>query len=221
MMYTIKNLFQPTLKLKICVLSFTFLALFFFSTRAQSQRPVKLTILHQPEKVKIDRREWLYYEINITNSLTDTVKLIGLKVQGKKTFNRFFTASNQDLVTRLGHSEKPGIIVPNETVTLYLEFPVPAVLPDDNLSNVLEFTAASDSTVMSDTLVTAIIKRTTVVLGKPLQGGPWTAVYDPYWPKGHRRVEFWINGVKRIPGRFAIDFIKLHPDGRYAHDNTD
>lgn len=47
--------------------------------------------------------------------------------------------------------------------------------------------------------------REAVVLGPPLRGGPWAAVYDPMLDRGHRRVLYAIDGAARIPGRFAID----------------
>ncbi|MGH9324550.1 MAG: M23 family metallopeptidase [Vicinamibacteria bacterium] len=53
-----------------------------------------------------------------------------------------------------------------------------------------------------------------VVLGAPLRGGPWVAVYDPTLVGGHRRSLYAIDGRARIPARFAIDWIRLGDDGR-------
>ena len=58
------------------------------------------------------------------------------------------------------------------------------------------------------------------VLGPPLRGGPWVAVYDPGLQNGHRRALFAIDGKARIPARFAVDWIKLGPDGRFTHDDA-
>ena len=58
------------------------------------------------------------------------------------------------------------------------------------------------------------------VLGPPLRGGPWVAVYDPSLKGGHRRALFAVNGKARIPARFAIDWIKLGPDGRFSKSDT-
>lgn len=57
--------------------------------------------------------------------------------------------------------------------------------------------------------------------GPPLRGGPWSAVYQPSMEFGHRRYVYAVNGVPRVPGRFAIDF--FHADRnpkepRYAAD---
>jgi murein DD-endopeptidase MepM/ murein hydrolase activator NlpD len=48
-----------------------------------------------------------------------------------------------------------------------------------------------------------------IVLEPPLRGGPWAAVYDPSSAGGHRRALFAIDGLARIPARFAVDWVKL------------
>ena len=64
--------------------------------------------------------------------------------------------------------------------------------------------------------ITRVSQNSPLVLGAPLLGGPWVAVYEPSWERGHRRVVYTVDGQARIPGRFAIDFIKLDNDGRAA-----
>ncbi len=60
-----------------------------------------------------------------------------------------------------------------------------------------------------------------VILGPPLAGGPWAAVHDPSWPRGHRRVFYTIDGRARLPGRYAIDFIRLDSQGRITAGDPD
>ncbi len=60
-----------------------------------------------------------------------------------------------------------------------------------------------------------------VVLGAPLAGGPWAAVYHSDWERGHRRVFYTIDGVTRLPGRYTIDFVKLDDAGRTARGDGD
>ena len=61
----------------------------------------------------------------------------------------------------------------------------------------------------------------TCVIGAPLDEGIWTAIYEPSWENGHRRYVYTVNGKARIPARFAIDFIKVNEEGRYATGNED
>lgn len=60
-----------------------------------------------------------------------------------------------------------------------------------------------------------------VVLGPPLAGGPWAAVYDSSWPRGHRRVFYTVDGITRLPGRHTIDFVKLDVQGRTTREGAD
>ena len=60
-----------------------------------------------------------------------------------------------------------------------------------------------------------------VVLGAPLAGGPWAAVYHSDWERGHRRVFYTVDGETRLPGRYTIDFVKLDDAGRTADGDVD
>lgn len=53
-------------------------------------------------------------------------------------------------------------------------------------------------------------------LGPPLRGGPWAAIYDASWERGHRRVLYAVNGAVHVPGRFAIDWIRVGKQGGFA-----
>lgn len=63
---------------------------------------------------------------------------------------------------------------------------------------------------------TAVVAGRTPVLSPPLRGGPWAAVYDARWERGHRRVGYAVDGRLRTPGRYAVDWVKLDADGRKA-----
>ncbi|MPZ19151.1 MAG: peptidoglycan DD-metalloendopeptidase family protein [Luteitalea sp.] len=59
------------------------------------------------------------------------------------------------------------------------------------------------------------------VLGPPLRGGPWAAIHHPSWARGHRRFLYAVDGRARIPGRFAIDWVRLDAKGRKARGDQD
>jgi len=61
-----------------------------------------------------------------------------------------------------------------------------------------------------------VLGEAPVVLGAPLRGGDWTPIYNDSWKLGHRRVIYTTDGVEHIPGRFAIDWMKVAPDGTHA-----
>lgn len=59
------------------------------------------------------------------------------------------------------------------------------------------------------------------MLGPPLRGGPWAAEHLAAWPRGHRRVLYTVEGAARIPGRYAIDWVRVDEMGRIAKGDTD
>lgn len=59
------------------------------------------------------------------------------------------------------------------------------------------------------------------VFGPPLGAGLWVAIHDPAWARGHRRVGFQQADRWTIPGRHAIDFVQVDPDGRIARGDAD
>ena len=59
------------------------------------------------------------------------------------------------------------------------------------------------------------------MLGPPLRGGPWVAIHQADWPRGHRRVFYAPDGKPRLPGRTAIDWVRLDDQGRIAAGDPD
>jgi hypothetical protein len=47
------------------------------------------------------------------------------------------------------------------------------------------------------------------------------AIHAPQWPRGHRRVFYTFNGRARLPGRHAIDWVRVDADGRIAQGDAD
>jgi hypothetical protein len=106
-----------------------------------------------------------------------------------------------------------GAIAPGSSATLFVELNLARPATPGTLRHQIDF-GVSGSDAISSIKDVAIEVRTRppLVLGPPLAGGPWGAVHDPAWPRGHRRVYYTIDGRARLPGRYAIDFVKL--DGR-------
>jgi murein DD-endopeptidase MepM/ murein hydrolase activator NlpD len=67
---------------------------------------------------------------------------------------------------------------------------------------------------------TSVRQQTPPVLGPPLRGGPWVAIYGPSWERGHRRVLYTVDGRARIPGRFAVDWMLADGEGRFAPEGS-
>jgi hypothetical protein len=74
-------------------------------------------------------------------------------------------------------------------------------------------------TVVTDS-GTAIHSEQPVVLGMPLRGGPWVALYNPTMVGGHRTSIYTLDGRARIPARFAIDWVKMANDATHARGDS-
>lgn len=66
-----------------------------------------------------------------------------------------------------------------------------------------------------------VVAGRTPTLAPPLRGGPWVAIHDPRWERGHRRVGYAVDGALRTPGRYAVDWVKLDASARKAPRGSD
>jgi len=103
---------------------------------------------------------------------------------------------------------------------VYLELstaagPIPAAL-----DHRVEYDLAGTPAV-ADPVRVAVPSVPPLHLGPPLRGGPWVAIHDPSWPRGHRRVFYTVDGRTRIPGRYAIDWMKVDAAGRTSRGDDD
>jgi murein DD-endopeptidase MepM/ murein hydrolase activator NlpD len=107
-----------------------------------------------------------------------------------------------------------GMLPPGMSAVIYIEMKFEAghQLPA-RLRHQLEY-ERDDALLTTVAAPIEVGDRTAVILGPPLRGGPWAAVYDPLLDRGHRRAFYAIDGAARIPGRFAIDWFKLNSRGR-------
>jgi hypothetical protein len=138
---------------------------------------------------------------------------------------RIATIKGSELCADIGHPERN--LPPQESCDIaaghwamvYLWLPItPEVrVPQRFLHKlIIEFPGSSGPSVA--TIMGAPFQldgHDPVVLGPPVKGGPWVAVYDPFLPLGHRRAPYMKDTVvMRIPARFAIDWIKLDQAGK-------
>lgn len=195
---------------------------------AQGQKGLSLKVHYRPFYIPINGRPLVYYELQLDNQTEYVVELQKLTIYGqsKKGFKPYRSVNGRELAacTNMGNNQQKALSVPaGEICTMYVELEVEqqAAL---TLRNEIRVSFRNQHKVNKRTLVavTAPVKLVTpVVLGAPLAEGSWTAVYDPGWVSGHRRVFYADNQRTYLPGRFAIDFIRVDSAGRYAMHNAD
>ena len=182
-----------------------------------------------PAPVTVAGVPQLVYELHLANFSDEALTLVRVQVFDDRD-GRVADVRGEELDRRLG---RPGLkandkerltIAPGMGAVLYLEVPAHAQPVARGLRHRVDYAVAG-----KDASVAAVVEGAPVVVGAapalvlapPLRGGPWAAIHDPSWPRGHRRMLYAVDGKARIPGRYAIDWIKLDGEGRSASGDRD
>lgn len=196
---------------------------------SDTSSPLKLRI-HIPQKpvpVTIDNKPSLVYEVHFSNMTAQHIALLGFTLLELEKGNTLLHYNNNALAGRLrvltpsGTKDSGNILSPGATHILYIEAETkgkkfPAIMHRCNFR--MEGQIAFSLVKYHDTLHFA--DPAPIVLSSPLKGGNWAAIHAPFWERGHRRVVYTVDGKQRIPGRFAIDFMKLD-SVHYVQGNED
>jgi murein DD-endopeptidase len=188
------------------------------SVCAQAVRErISVQIPQEPIRVTIDGKSVVYYELQLKNTSHDTVAIRSVTIVGEKPLLMIKDRALEDAVSSV-------VVIPQHTVTLYIEL---NDVPESNsrLNHQVEYAVRSkhndNTNIFQVSAVASLVKKTAVVLAPPLREGNWAAIYSPVWQRGHRRVQFSFEGVDYLPGRFAIDFVRLDSAGRYVSAKED
>jgi hypothetical protein len=205
------------------------------TTRAQapdsSPLPVDLAIPIGPTPVRAEGKFHLYYELHITNFSSEPIRLIQVDVLGDDPRGQPLRSHRgADLAERLA---RPGVgsDVPEEraigggrrgVVFLDLTFDRKEAVPI-----ALKHRLVADATIPGEGRRQAFVVAARVlvaqgeplVIDSPLRGDRWVAANGLSNGSKHRRALYAVDGKARIAQRFAIDWIKLGPDGKAFHDD--
>lgn len=188
------------------------------SARADIRQSLDIAIPSPPAIVGAEGKRKLVYELHLTNFAADPITIQHILVRNGEgpvlaTFNGESLRAALGLVG--GKRDVDTRIVPaGGRAILYVDVPVGGVR-SLNLLHKITFNVngqPGEISMSSVPVAVAMMLR----LGPPLRGGPWVAVYDPAMERGHRRVIYATEGKAVIPGRFAVDWIKLDAAGRMA-----
>lgn len=202
---------------------------------SQGRTPViptlDVTVPAAPALVRVAGTRYLVYELHLTNFARAEVTLLGVEVldAGRgAALGRFREAGLEGLIGRPGASAAdPGVrrvVGPGMRAVVYLWLaldnaaPTPGAVRHRIELSVIRGTGREQISV--DTAATEVRAEAALVLSPPLRGGPWVALYDPRLIGGHRTSIYALGGRARIPARFAIDWVRLEPDGTHARGDA-
>jgi murein DD-endopeptidase len=195
------------------------------NTSAQTdQQVLNIQVPSILELLTIDGKLTAYYELNLRNSSNDTLNLKKVSIIDINDNSILFISQEKDLQSRYAKinavSRDTNLqMLPGTASTIYIEL----LLPANNIkksAHLIGFEIGGRGNARFVTIQsspTEYSSITKLVLSTPLKDGNWAAVYEPSWERGHRRVQYKVNGKARIPGRYAIDFIKIDSSGKYAN----
>lgn len=197
---------------------------------AQGRTPlthsVDIQVPVPPVPARIAGRWHLAFELHITNFRHTAVALTRVAVLDGDRATRLSELRDAALVRALGHPggrsdpDDARIIGPGRRVVVHQWIALdeaatlPRALAHDVEVALVGPTGRERVVVRGGAL--DVPRQRPIVLDAPLRGGPWVAVYDPTMTGGHRMSTYAIDGRARIPGRFAIDWIKVDDDGAIA-----
>src|SRR5262245_16397019 len=191
-----------------------------------SAAPLDVQVPSPPTAVRINGQLSVAYELHLTNYRPVGLTLTRVDVEDSEG-DLLATYEGTSLAARMSRlGARPGpaderTIGAGMTAVAFVWFSLKAEAPEilrHRISYDLS-TAPSDGNRSATIETPLAVRGSPVVLGPPVRGGPWAALYDPSSPRGHRRTFFEIDGKARIPARFAIDWVKLGHDGRSYHDD--
>ena len=204
-----------------------------FAVAADAPRPADLheafdlALPLAPAPVTVEGRARLRYELHLTNFSHAALRPLALEVvDGGSGFPvaRFEgddLAARSALVGPADEAQLRGAVPAGRRAVLFVEIELASDAVPASLGHRLAYATEDGTEATLPGPVQAIDRTPPPVLGPPLRGGPWVAIHDPAWPRGHRRVFYAVDGRARLPGRHAIDFVRLDPDGRTARGDPD
>lgn len=184
-----------------------------------------LQVPTRPAVVPVDGARELRYELRLANFSAKPLvpmRVDVLDADGDRVLASFDGDALRQRLAIPGATGAPAMqaIAPGALGVAYIEFALPGGAAPKAIAHRIRYRADDGSHVVAGGHA-AIDDRPPPVLGPPLRGGPWVAVHSPAWPRGHRRMAYAVAGRARIPGRYAIDWIKVDARGRTAHGDPD
>lgn len=194
---------------------------------AQVNQALDVQVAEAPDIVRVGATDQLVYELHLTNFASVPLRLERLAVKAGDKGTALKSYAGDELAKAIGlvgpAEADARIIQPGRRAVVYINAPVTAGTARGRISHDLTLAKVgadgASFTISGGTATpeTAPLPR----LSPPLRGGPWVAVYDPAMERGHRRVFYATEGSATLPGRFAIDFMKVDTSGKLAAGDAD
>ncbi len=175
------------------------------------------SVLYTSGLAGINGRNVFLSEVRIVNKSMLPIDVVSLNVEADNGLILYHVSGKA--LQKLTNNEKNTLAIGDSTI-FYLD--IPWDKPEDGQHFRYVFTYNAGQHQDRQLIIEASFKeKEPIVLSAPLKGKYWTAIYSSEWQRGHRRVYYTINGASKIPGRFAIDFVRLADNGMLYRNDAD
>lgn len=182
-----------------------------------------------PVPVRVGDQWQVSYEVHLTNFSAERLAVTRFTVCDARDGHTIVELSDTHLVANAAIigavaplKGKQIDVAPGQRAVLFLDFTIPTNAALATIRQRVDYAAANgdvNTTQLSDTPLLTNTKPS--LIAPPLRGGPWVAIHNAAWPRGHRRVFYTVAGHARLPGRFAVDWVKLDDNGRMTKGDPD
>lgn len=204
--------------MKIIATLVVILSLALVGERTSAHTPaVEMHVGNSLRLARVMGQQRLVYELHITNMSDAPVALVALDVSdadGKRLLHLEQETLDGQTTMGSGHD----VLTKHAHAAVYLTVDLGATTTTA-IQHRLTVKQGGDASVITGPRV-SIVANDGPILAPPLKGGPWVAVYGDAWPRGHRRVFYETQGHARLPGRFAIDWMKVDAQGKTLRDTS-
>lgn len=192
---------------------------------ASGQREsLEMTIPIVSMPVRSDGQDLIAFELHVVNTGSEPLTLKAVRLLDGAGGRLVVIWSDAALAARLrvdGGNDGPSLtLAPGARAIVFVEACAAVVRRGRVWAEIVGADAKGGAWAVAAPAV-AVQSTPAPVLAPPLAGGPWVAVHDPGWPRGHRRVSYTLEGRERLPGRFAVDWVGTDEAGRTTRGDPD
>jgi murein DD-endopeptidase len=198
---------------------------------APSPMPVEVAVPNPPTPVSVGGASKLFYEFHLASYAGHDTNVDEVEVLNGDTGAVLSDDKGAALNALIGHPVTTAApadarrIAAGGVAVIFMETPLPAgAAPPKDLRWRLRFSRIAPADPAAPALppiegVLPVDPRAPIAIGFPLPSGRWVAANGPSNTSDHRRSLQVVDGRARIAQRYAIDWVKLGPDGRLFHDD--
>ena len=181
------------------------------------EQALHVELLHPPWLVETTEGRRLAYELHFTNFSAAPIRVDWVTITvGTEYGHRIERSALRSALSPVEDDTSPLDIERGRRAVLYVDLFDMGDVGGQRVAHEIGVTKLGPDRALELTIpgpTVSLGTRKPVVLGPPLGDGNWVGIYDPRLARGHRRVFYATEGEAVLPGRFAIDFVKITENG--------